>query len=156
MPCVGFTMFAVGRFYLSISFVHMICSTIYTPTTCTYTVWTASVARMVNPHLPIDETDTYGTNSMEKNINAKYEYALNAVYPNESDRNDAIAPDLGLGQDSLSQLMHADYEEWNNGNGIPETGAKSLTLVLCSVQQVLGIEYCPPLPDVGKLYAYQI
>mmetsp|Transcript_4603 Transcript_4603/g.8853 ORF Transcript_4603/g.8853 Transcript_4603/m.8853 type:complete len:151 (-) Transcript_4603:2642-3094(-) len=127
-----------------------------------HAVWIASVVRIVHPHLPIDETDSYSTVGMKKNIEAKWEYALNAVFPNPSDREDAIPPDLGLGQEVLNQLIQRDYMEWNtskskqstdvNVNAIPEKGANSLALILCTVQQVLGIEYSPPLPDVGKLF----
>lgn len=130
-------------------------------------VWVASVARIVNPHLPIEETDSYGTVCMQKNIEAKWEYALNVVFPNQMDRYDAIAPDLGLNQKVLQQLILHDYREWNvqstglpesalngcaNSTAIPEKGVRSLTLILCTVQQVLGIEYCPLLPDVGERY----
>ena len=58
-------------------------------------VWISCVERIVNPHLPITETDSYGTIGMQKNIDAKWNFALNAVFPNESDRDDAIAPILG-------------------------------------------------------------
>lgn len=111
----------------------------------------SSVARMVNPHLPISETDSYGTVGMEKSIEAKWGYALDAVFPNAADKDDAVAPDLGLQQDALNKLMQEDYREWNDQNSMPEGGVRSLTLVLCAVQQVLGTEYCPPLPDVGKM-----
>ncbi|KAL9188269.1 hypothetical protein ACHAXT_006647 [Thalassiosira profunda] len=116
-------------------------------------VWTASVVRIVNPHLPIAETDSYGTVAMAKSINAKWEYALAAAFPNAADQDDAMAPDLGLGQEKLDQLIRHDYNEWSaqTKGSIPEKGVKSLTLVLCTVQQVLGIEYCPPLPDVATI-----
>jgi len=107
---------------------------------------------MVNPHLPITETDSYGTIGMQNIVDTKWKYALNAAFPNPSDREDAVAPDLGLQQEELNQLMQHDYKEWNDGNAIPTKGIRSLTLVLCTVQQVLGIEYCPPLPDVGENY----
>lgn len=113
--------------------------------------------RSTNSHLPISETDSYGTAGMENNIEAKWGYALNAVFPHATDKDDAIAPDLGLEQEKLNQLIQHDYKEWNttdnhSSDAIPEKGVRSLTLVLCTVQQVLGIEYCPPLPDIGKLY----
>ena len=118
-------------------------------------VWISCVERIVNPHLPITETDSYGTIGMQKNIDAKWNFALNAVFPNESDRDDAIAPDLGLGQEVLNQLIQHDYKEWNTAankqsDAIPEKGVRALTLLLCTVHDVLGIEYCPPLPDLGE------
>ena len=118
-------------------------------------VWISCVERIVNPHLPITETDSYGTIGMQKNIDAKWNFALNAVFPNESDRDDAIAPDLGLGQEVLNQLIQHDYKEWNTSankqsDAIPEKGVRALTLLLCTVHDVLGIEYCPPLPDLGE------
>jgi hypothetical protein len=114
-------------------------------------VWISSVARIANPHLPISETDSYGAKSHVKNIEAKWSYALNAAFPNPSDRDDVIAPDLGLGQNALNQLIRHDYEEWDE-NSISEIGVRSLTGILCAVYEVLGIEYCPPLPDLGKLF----
>lgn len=115
-------------------------------------VWISSVARVVNPHLPIAETDSYGTFGMANSIAAKWTYALDAAFPNPLDRDDAIAPDLGLGREALEKLAQYDYREWATvGNAIPEKGVRSLTLVLCTVQQVLGIEYCPPLPDVAAM-----
>eukprot|EP00579_Thalassiosira_antarctica_P007045 CAMPEP_0201884890 /NCGR_PEP_ID=MMETSP0902-20130614/17606_1 /ASSEMBLY_ACC=CAM_ASM_000551 /TAXON_ID=420261 /ORGANISM="Thalassiosira antarctica, Strain CCMP982" /LENGTH=581 /DNA_ID=CAMNT_0048413905 /DNA_START=117 /DNA_END=1859 /DNA_ORIENTATION=- len=124
-------------------------------------IWISSVERIVNPHLPIAETDSYGTVGMKKNVEAKWDYALNAVFPNPSDREDAIPPDLGLQQEVLNQLIQHDYKEWNTStsnqstdvgvDAIPKKGANSLALVLCTVQQVLGIEYCPPLPDVASI-----
>ncbi|KAL7542273.1 hypothetical protein ACHAWF_007133 [Thalassiosira exigua] len=113
-------------------------------------VWISSVVRIVNPHLPIEETDSWGTCAMKKNIDAKWECALNAVFPNPSDTEDAIAPDLGLQQKVLTQLIHQDYKGWAT-DGISQEGVKSLTLVLCTVQQVLGIEFCPPLPDIAAI-----
>lgn len=113
------------------------------------------MTRVANPHLPITETDSYGTVAMEKNIEAKWNFALNAAFPNQLDRDDAIAPDLGLGREVLNQLIQHDYKEWNNAptsnDAIPEEGVKSLTLVLCVVHRVLGIEYCPPLPDIAAI-----
>ena len=63
------------------------------------------MTRVANPHLPITETDSYGTVAMEKNIEAKWNFALNAAFPNQLDRDDAIAPDLGLGREVLNQLI---------------------------------------------------
>ena len=71
---------------------------------------------------------------------------MDVMFPNLADRNDVIAPDLGLGQDNLKRLVEEDY-----GRGaITPSGKVSLALVLSAVQQVLGIEYCPPLPDIGE------
>eukprot|EP00578_Thalassiosira_sp_NH16_P027551 CAMPEP_0181097324 /NCGR_PEP_ID=MMETSP1071-20121207/11505_1 /TAXON_ID=35127 /ORGANISM="Thalassiosira sp., Strain NH16" /LENGTH=584 /DNA_ID=CAMNT_0023179791 /DNA_START=17 /DNA_END=1771 /DNA_ORIENTATION=+ len=121
-------------------------------------VWISSVMRTVNPHLPISETDSYGTVGAENSIDAKWGFALNAVFTNPTDRDDAIAPDLGLGQEMLHQLIENDYREWGVQSGlasdsgaIPEEGVRSLTLVLCTAHQVLGIEFCPPLPDVAAI-----
>jgi hypothetical protein len=118
-------------------------------------VWISSVARIANPHLPISETDSYGTVGHEKKIEAKWNYALKAAFPNSSDRDDVIAPDLGLGQQALHQLIRHDFEEWNmptpDQKSISELNVRSLTGILCAVHQVLGIEYCPPLPDISKL-----
>ena len=107
-------------------------------------VWISSVARVANPQLPITETDAYGTIGNKKSIEMKWEFALNAVFPNPADRDDAVAPDLGLTQEVLNQLIHNDYP-------IPEEGAKQLTLVLCALQQVVGIEYSPTIPDIATL-----
>jgi hypothetical protein len=75
------------------------------------------------------------------------------VFVHPSDRADAIAPDLGLTQPGLHKLMHVDYNKWNpctnNGGSIPESGQRSLATILCAVRQVLGIEYCPVLPDIA-------
>ncbi len=77
--------------------------------------------------------------------------ALNATFSNPSDRDDVLAPDFGLGQNDLNQMIRQDYQEWNE-NSISELGVRPLTGILCAVHEVLGIEYCPPLPDLGKLY----
>ena len=107
-------------------------------------VWIASVRRAANPQLPVEETDGYGTVGNQKIIESKWEFALNAVFPNQADREDAVAPDLGLSQEVLNQLIHVEYP-------IPEEGAKKLTLVLCALQQVVGIEYSPTIPDIATL-----
>ncbi len=107
-------------------------------------VWISSIARVANPQLPITETDAYGTIGNKKSIDSRWEFALNAVFPNPADRDDAVAPDLGLTQEVLNQLIHVDYP-------IPEEGAKQLTLVLCALQQVIGIEYSPTIPDIATL-----
>lgn len=107
-------------------------------------VWISSVARAANPQLPITETDAYGTIGNKKSIESKWEFALNAVFPNLADRDDAVAPDLGLTQKGLNQLIHNDFQ-------MPEQGAKQLTLVLCALHQVVGIEFSPTLPDIATL-----
>jgi len=120
-------------------------------------VWISSVERLVNPHLPVAKTDSHGTVCMRDPIEAKWNLSLNAVFPNEIDREDAVSPDLGLGQETLNQLIQHDYKEWNTStidkqsDAIPEKGVKSLTLILCTVHDILGIEYCPPLPDVATI-----
>ena len=125
-------------------------------------VWLSCVERFVHPHLPTAETESYGTIAMTQSIEAKWNLSLNAVFPNPSDRNDAVAPDLGLQQDTLHQLIQHDYKEWNtpatqsqsqlsSSTSIPENGVRSLTLILCTVHSVLGIEYCPALPDVTAI-----
>lgn len=125
-----------------------------------HTVWIASVERIVNQHLPISETDSYATVELQKIIEAKWTYALNAAFPDPSDRADAIPPDFGLTQEVLNQLIRNDYMEWSGSSegretesesGIPEKGANSLAVILCTVQQTLGIEYCPPLPDIATI-----
>lgn len=111
------------------------------------------MARIANPHLPIFETFSYGTVGHEKNIETKWNYALKAAFPNPSDLDDVIAPDLGLGQQALNQLIRHDFVEWNTPTPCQKSisNVRSLTGILCAVHQVLGIEYCPPLPDIGKL-----
>ena len=105
--------------------------------------------------------DAVGTEEAKPNIEAKWDYALKAAFPNPSDREGVIPPDLGLQQEVLTRLIQHDYKEWNvpTASGpstdvaaaaIPEKGANSLALILSTVQQVLGIEFCPLLPDVGK------
>ena len=123
-------------------------------------VWITSVTRIANPQLSISEIESYGTIAHAKNINAKWSYALGMTFPNPQDRDDAIAPDFGLGQKMLHQLYY-DYGEWNttvttlpqqgNKKSIPTDGVKALTSVLCVIHQVLGIEYCPILPDIAMI-----
>ena len=109
-------------------------------------LWTASVARVASPQIPIAETDAVGTVSRQGVIETRWNCALDVMFPNLADRNDVIAPGLGLGQDNLKRLVEEDY-----GRGaITPSGKVSLALVLSAVQQVLGIEYCPPLPDIGE------
>lgn len=110
-------------------------------------LWAASVARVANPQIPIAETDAVGTVPRQAAIQARWSCALDVMFPNLADRNDVIAPDLGLGQDNLKRLVEEDY-----GRGaITSSGKVSLALVLSAVQQVLGIEYCPPLPDIATV-----
>lgn len=125
-------------------------------------IWITSVARVANPQLSISDIESYGTLAHAKNINAKWSHALGMTFPNPQDREDAIAPDFGLGQKMLHQL-HYDYGEWNttltttlpqhhsNKKSIPDYGVKALTGVLCVIHQVLGIEFCPPLPDIAAI-----
>jgi hypothetical protein len=113
-------------------------------------VWISSVARVANPHLPIHETDSYGTDAHEKHIEARWNYALNAAFSNPSDREGVIAPDLGLQRQALHQLIRRGYEGWSE-ESISELGARSLTGVLCTVHHVLGIEYCPLIPDIAAI-----
>ena len=124
-------------------------------------VWITSVARIANPQLSVSEIESYGTIAHAKNINAQWTYALGMTLPNPQVRDDAISPDFGLGQQGLHQLIHFDYGEWNttlttlpqqgNKKSIPDDGVKALTGVLCVIHQVLGIEYCPPLPDIAAI-----
>lgn len=110
-------------------------------------LWTASVARVANPQIPIAETDAAGTVSRQAVIQARWNCALDVMFPNLADRHDVIAPDLGLGQDNLKRIV----EEDNGKDAINSSGKTSLALVLSAVQQVLGIEYCPPMPDIGEV-----
>jgi hypothetical protein len=117
------------------------------------------VVRAANPHLPIAEIEAYGTTAQKSNIESSWNHALNLRFSNRNDReDDVIAPDMGIQQSVLKQLIQHDYKEWNpkytpGGNSIPAEGVRSLTGILCTVQQVLGIDYCPPLPDVGKYFS---
>jgi hypothetical protein len=71
-------------------------------------------------------------------IETTWKSVLNTIFPNPADMQDAIAPDLGVTPQIFAQKTHT----------IPKNGRQSLTNVLLAVNQVLGIEYCPPLPDV--------
>jgi hypothetical protein len=113
-------------------------------------VWISSVARIANPQLPISETDSYGTEANERNIEARWKFALNAAFPIPSDRDDVIAPDLGLGQQVLHELIRHGYEE-KSEKLVSELGVRSLTGILCAVYHVLGIEYCPIIPDIAAI-----
>lgn len=118
------------------------------------TVWISSVYRVANPHQSIQICDSYGTIGKRHLLDAAWDSVLQIVFANPSDRFHAIAPDLGLTQQELYQLIHVDYGSWNpcannNGGPILESGRRSLAAVLCAVQQVLGIEYCPLLPDIA-------
>ena len=116
-----------------------------------YLVWTASVVRVANPHQPIQISDSYGTVGKQKSINAGWNTVLNVVFPNALDIDDAVAPDLGLTQEVLSELIKNDYCKFKNGVASPEGGKQALTRVLCAVQQILGIEYCPLVPDIATV-----
>ena len=116
-------------------------------------VWTASVVRIANPHQPIQTSDSYGTFGEKKKLDSGWETVLNTVFPNEEDRDGVVAPDLGLTREVLHRLITKDYNKWNQSNSrssvcIPSSGVNSLSLVLSAVQQVLGIDYCPLLPDI--------
>ena len=101
-------------------------------------VWIASVERIANPHQPIQISDSYGTKGKRKLIETTWSSVLETIFPNSSDQDDAIAPDLGVTQEVFQQITHT----------IPISGRRALTNVLIAVNQVLGIEYCPLLPDV--------
>jgi hypothetical protein len=118
-------------------------------------VWIVSVVRVVNPHFPDAEVEAYGTTAMTSSIESTWSHTLKATFANGIDREEANAPNFGLQQSMLDQLIQYDYREWNpcwtaGANSIPPDGVKSLTGVLCAVHQVLGIEYCPSLPDISK------
>ena len=130
-------------------------------------VWTAAVRRVVHPHLPVPEADAAGTAARAPRIDAAWERARAAAFPHAPDAEDDAAarpPDLGLGTAALDRLLTRDYGEWRRPPGtdadgaggddeaqaLPPAGARALARVLCAVQRVLGIEFCPPLPDVGE------
>ena len=120
-------------------------------------VWIVSVMRVVNPHLPIAEVEAYGTVSLQANIESTWNHALHATFANGIDREGVDAPNFGLQQPVLDQLIQSDYRHWNpscsaGSNSIPAKGVRSLTGILCAVHQVLGIEYCPLLPDISELF----
>lgn len=120
-------------------------------------VWITSVMRVVNPNIPVADAESYGTTSLTTSIEATWQHALNATFANGIHREDVIAPDFGVHQAFLEQIIQNDYREWNsaarteNARSIPAEGARSWTGILCTVHQVLGVEYCPPLPDISKL-----
>jgi len=114
-------------------------------------VWIASVMRVAHPQQPLPVSDSYGTNAKSSTLTAGWESVLNTIFPNPSDETDAIAPDLGLSQELLTQVIKNDYSKFINGTARPRGGEKSLTRILCAVQQILGIEYCPVLPDIATM-----
>ena len=102
------------------------------------TVWISSVVRVANPHQPIQISDSYGTIGKARLIETTWETVLKTIYPNPSDQEDAIAPDLGVTRQVFEQITHT----------IPQSGRKALTNVLIALNQILGIDYCPLLPDM--------
>jgi len=96
------------------------------------------VVRILNPHQPIQISDSYGTNGKKKIIDTTWTSVIETIYPNISDKEDAIAPDLGITPTEFEQIVYI----------IPKPGRQSLTNVLLAVNQVLGVDYCPLLPDV--------
>ncbi len=104
--------------------------------------------RVAHPQQPLPISDSYGTIAKRSILNAGWESVLNTIFPNPSDDTDAIAPDLGLSQELLAHVIKNDYSKFINGTARPRGGEKSLTRILCAVQQILGIEYCPLLPDI--------
>ena len=116
------------------------------------TVWISSVTRVSNPHQPTQISDSYGTLSKTSILQSAWDSVLNTIFPNASDREDVIAPNFGLGQTQFEHTLQYDYNNWNtsscSGGPIPEKGKQSVSVLLVAINQVLGIEYCPMLPDI--------
>lgn len=96
------------------------------------------MVRVSNPHQPTKISDSYGTVGKQIQIETTWESVLKTIYPNPSDQEDAVAPALGVTRQVFEQITQP----------IPMIGRRALTNVLIAMNQILGIEYCPLLPDV--------
>mmetsp|Transcript_29452 Transcript_29452/g.35859 ORF Transcript_29452/g.35859 Transcript_29452/m.35859 type:complete len:521 (-) Transcript_29452:211-1773(-) len=104
-------------------------------------VWTTNVIRTANPEQNRHLTDEYGTLKNIRAVDHGWETALKQVFPHPSDEKSAVVPDMGIGKEALEAAME----------GATPRGRKAMKQVLCTVQHVLGVEYCPMLPDVAAV-----
>jgi len=146
------------------------CRSVGVPPPLRCAVWISAVHRSAHPQESPSEADECGTLGRVRLLDHSWTIVLQQVFPDSSDELTVDFPDLGLStaffplqQDGSSPdeasgaILFTAFtaNHWENllgrdhgGTPIPEKGVKALKQVLCAAQFVLGVDFCPLLPDL--------
>eukprot|EP00957_Ditylum_brightwellii_P094169 7169527-Ditylum_brightwellii.AAC.1 len=120
------------------------------PPTLRRCVWLTNVTLAFSPNKlkQIDEeTYKYASQSHEKIIDSGWEVAKKTAFPNGNDE-DAPIPDFGLGQNILKDILRDGHQySGDMTNKLPAEGTERIKQILYATEKVLGVEYCPLLPN---------
>jgi len=109
--------------------------------------WIINVVAAVNPSMSKPECDEYGTFQKVRVLDHGWDLVVRSLFPDKTDLERAEILDFGLGEEQLMNVLVRDQGE----GSIPDSGLKSLIMVLHAARDSLGIEFCPLLLDITCL-----
>lgn len=105
-------------------------------------VWLSNVVKSCHPHQPPEYSEEYRTLGKVRALDYAWDSVLAQVFTTKEEQLDAVPPTFGA---DLTQLLQ------HHSIDIPPKGQKSLTLVLCALEHVVGLDFCPLLPALATL-----
>uniref|UniRef100_A0A7S2K1S0 Oxidation resistance protein 1 n=1 Tax=Leptocylindrus danicus TaxID=163516 RepID=A0A7S2K1S0_9STRA len=114
-------------------------------------VWISSVYQIANPQIPRVQAETYATLGKIKFIEHGWDLVTKETFPDESDVRDALYPiftNVNASSIEETEMVRRQLEE---DVGMNAAGRLALTKVLVCTRHLLGVEYCPLLPDVAAI-----
>ncbi len=119
-------------------------------------VWITNVVGVCHPEREEKEISDYGTLRKVRVLEYGWDVAQQDLFPDSSDEQSATMPLFGLTEEQLLELL--EYYD------VSQQGKGSMKRILFAAQHVLGLDYCPLLPDIvcillsymTESYAYAI
>ena len=119
-------------------------------------VWITNVVAVCHPQREEKEISDYGTLRKVRVLEYGWDVAQHDLFPDSSDEQSATMPLFGLTDEQMLELL--EYYD------VSKKGKASMKKILFAAQHVLGLEYCPLLPDIvcillsymTESYAYAI
>jgi hypothetical protein len=103
-------------------------------------IWISSVVNACHPHQDQEYSDDYRTLGKVRLIDTAWDTVIRQIFPDESDLRDAMPPNLG-------NTDHLQYH-----GDVNEKGKLALTHVLCALEYIIGLEFCPLIPPLCGLF----
>lgn len=103
-------------------------------------IWMSSIIDACHQHQDKEYSHEYRTLGKVRLLDHAWDTVVKQIFPDESDLRDALPPNLG-NTDCLQYF-----------GKVTKKGQEALTHVLCALEHIIGLEFCPLLPPLTGLF----
>ena len=103
-------------------------------------VWMSNIIDACHRHQEKEYSHDYRTLGKVRLLDRAWDTVVKQIFPDESDLRDALPPNFG-------NTDHLDYL-----SDVKEKGRQALTHVLCALEHILGLDFCPLIPPLAGLF----